>query len=184
LPRNVVEIDLCLLTSEREIAPEISQGSSYTNLRLVEATLQGVSKCRRFGLPHSRRVQRCRGFGHGTVRRIANFCESRFKSGHLAGIAVLPRKTQCGFSRCQLSRSSVVLGLSLPAMLYRASDDGVRLRVDARSCCLASCPHLAEPQANPVQVATERLGPLDDSNGIDNGSLAFKPIELVSTRFE
>jgi hypothetical protein len=184
LPRNVVEITLCLLTSEREIAPEISQGSSYTKLRLVEATLQGVSKCRRFGLPHPRRVQRCRGFGHGTVRRIANFGETRFKSGHLSGVAVLPRKTQCGFSCCQLSRCSVVLGLSLPAMLDRASDGSVRLRLDARSCCLASCPHFPEPQANPVQVVTKRLGPLDDSNGIGNGSLAFKPIKLVSTRFE
>jgi hypothetical protein len=118
------------------------------------------------------------------VRRIASFCESRFKSGHLAGVAVLPRKTQCGFSCCQLSRCSVVLGLSLAAMLDRTSDCRVRLRVHARTRRLASCPYFPEPQAHPIQVAAKRLGPLDDSNGIGNGSLAFKPIKLVSTRFE
>ena len=184
LPRDVVEITLCPLTSEQEIAPQISQGSRYTKLRFVEPNFQGFSECRRFGLSHPRRVERGRGFGHGTVRRIANLCETRFKSGYLSGVAVLPRKTQCGFSCCQLSRCSVVLGLSLAAMLDRTSDCRVRPRVHAHTRRLASCPHFPEPQANPVQVATKRLGPLDDSNGIGNGSLAFKPIKFVATRFE
>ena len=184
LSRDVVEITLYLLTSEQEIAPQISHGSRCTKLRFVEPHFQGFSECRRFGLSHPRRGERGRGFGHGTVRRIANLCETRFKSGYLSGVALLPRKTQCGFSCCQLSRCGVVLGLSLAAMLDRTSDCRVCLRVDARSRRLASCPHFPEPQANPVQVGTKRLGPLDDSNGIGTGSLAFKPIKLVSTRFE